>query len=256
MAVDYEKAIEDLKKSETDILSVVIVEEKDKIIYSTDDWDLKNEIKKIIDIWDSMHGKSLTISEKKYSILQSTPERLVATSIKGEGHILGAKDDERTVIVYAKPEANILTAYTATAKVLKAMSTKKPYMEPDEELGKLDTNEFPSGWDTPKLREEMMKGLIEFFTNGGKLDSPDEIDLKRREKERKQRMEELSKVLQALEITKEEREKLISITIKTKFITDYIYDDFQLLKIKHKIEKLIEKEFQIHDISTQIVKKI
>ena len=203
-----------------------------------------------------MHGKSLTISDKKYSILQATPERLVATSIKGEGHILGAKDEERKVIVYAKPKANILTAYTATAKVLKAMSIKEPYMEPDAELGKIEPNKFPSEWDTPKLREEMMKGLIEFFTKGGKLDTPDEIDLKRRDKERKRRMEELSKVLQALEISREEREKLVNITIKTKFVTDYIYDDFQLLRIKHKIEKLIEKEFQVHEIDTKIIKKI
>ena len=69
-------------------------------------------------------------------------------------------------------------------------------------------------------------------------------------------MEELSKVLHALEITKEERNKLVSITIKSKFVTDYIYDDFHLLRVKHKIEKLIEKEFQVHDIETRIVKKI
>ena len=256
MTTNYEKAIKDLKKSETDIESVAIIEGKYKIVYSTDDWDLSSDIRKLVGIWDSMHAKSLTISDKKYSVLQATPERLIATSIKGEGHILGAKDEERKVIVYAKPEANMLTAYTATAKVLKAMSSKEPYMEPEAELGKLTLNSFPSEWDTPKLREQMMKGLIEFFTKGGKLDSPDEVDLKRRDKERKQRMEELSKVLQALEITREERDKLVNITIKTKFITDYIYDDFQLLRIKHKIEKLIEKEFQVHDIDTKIIKKI
>ena len=256
MSVDYEKAIKDLKKSETDIQSVAIIEGKYKISYSTEDWDLSKDIRKLIGIWDSMHGKSRTISDKKYSILQATPERLVATSIKGEGHILGAKDEERKVIVYAKPKANILTAYTATAKVLKAMSSKEPYLEPDAELGKISPTNFPSEWDTPKLREEMMKGLIEFFTKGGKLDTPDEVDLKRRDKERKQRMEELSKVLQALEISREEREKLVNITIKTKFITDYIYDDFQLLRIKHKIEKLIQKEFQVHEIDTKIIKKI
>lgn len=253
MTVDYEKLVKDLK-TESDIKSVAIIEGKYKIVYSTEDWDISEDIRKLVGIWDSMHGKSLTLSDKKYSILQSTPERLVATSIKGKGHILGAKDDERKVIVYAKPKGNMLTAYTAAARALEVMSLKKPYMDEKSELGKIER--FPPEWDTPRLREQMMKGLIEFFTLGGKLEKPDEIDIKRREKERGQRMEELSKVLHALEITREERNKLVSITIKSKFVTDYIYDDFQLLRIKHKIEKLIEKEFQVHDIETRIVKKI
>ena len=253
MTVDYEQAVKDLK-TESDIKSVAIIEGKYKIVYSTEVWDIIKDIRKLVGIWDSMHGKSLTLSDKKYSILQSTPERLVATSIKGKGHILGAKDDERKVIVYAKPKGNMLTAYTAATKALKSMSSKEPYMDEKTELGKIE--KFPSEWDTPRLREQMMKGLIEFFTQGGKLEKPDETDLKRREKERGQRMEELSKVLYALEIAKEERDKLVSITIKAKFVTDYIYDDFQLLRVKHKIEKLIEKEFQVHDIQTRIIKKI
>jgi len=253
MTIDYEQAVKDLK-TESDIKSVAIIEGKYKIVYSTDDWDISNDIRKLVGIWDSMHGKSLTVSENKYSILQATPERLVATSIKGKGHILGAKDDERKVIVFAKPKGNMLTAYTAAARALEAMSSKEPYIDQEVELGRIE--KFPSEWDTPRLREEMMKGLIDFFTQGGKLEKPDETDLKRREKERNQRMEELSKVLHALEITKEERDKLVSITIKSKFVTDYIYDDFQLLRIKHKIEKLIEKEFQVHEIETKIVKKI
>ena len=177
MTVDYEQAVKDLK-TESDIKSVAIIEGKYKIVYSTEDWDISGDIRKLVGIWDSMHGKSLTLSDKKYSILQSTPERLVATSIKGKGHILGAKDDERKVIVYAKPKGNMLTAYTAAAKALEVMSSKKPYMDGKSELGKIE--QFPSKWDTPRLREQMMKGLIEFFTLGGKLEKPDEAELKRR----------------------------------------------------------------------------
>ena len=88
-------------------------------------------------------------------------------------------------------------------------------------------------------------GLIDFFKKGGKLESPDEHDKKRREKEKKKRMEELEKVLQALEITEEDR--FVNIMINTEFTTDYIYDDFQLLKVKREIENLIKKEFQIHE---------
>jgi hypothetical protein len=151
----------------------------------------------------------------------------------------------------------MLTAYTTTARALKSLSSKEPYINSKAKPTKAKTSSiFPAEWDTPKLREEMMKGLIDFFTTGGKLEKPDDIDIKRREKERKQRMDELEKVLQALDINKEERDKLIKITIKTNFVTDYIYDDFQLLRIKHKIEKLIEKEFQVHKIDIKIKKEI
>jgi hypothetical protein len=254
MSIDYKAVVKKLKESEPDIKSVSIIEDEEEVVFSTSDWDISEEAKKISGIWDSLHGKSISISEKKFSILQSTPERLVATSIKGDGHILGAKDDERRILVLAKPKGNMLTAYAATARALKSMSSKEPYLEEKEELGKLD--KFPSKYDTPKLREEMMQGLIEFFTKGRKLEKPDKVDIKRREKERKQRMEELAKVLQALQISKEEREKLVSITINTKFITDYIYDDFQLLRMKHKIEGLLGKEFQIHEIETKITKEL
>jgi hypothetical protein len=257
MSIDYENIVKNLKQSMPDIKSVVIIDNSDNIIYTTDDWDINNEIKKIIDIWDSLHGKSITIGETKFSILQTTPERLVATSIQKEGHIVGAKDDEHRIIAYAESDGNILTAYTATARALKSISSKEPYINSKTKSEKAKRKaKFPADWDTPKLREEMMKGLIEFFTKGGKLEKPDEIDIKRREKDRKLRMEELKRVLQALEITKEEKNKLVSIKIETHFITDYIYDDFQLLKIKHQIEKLIEKEFQVHDIDTRITKKI
>ncbi|TFG06625.1 MAG: hypothetical protein EU539_07180, partial [Promethearchaeota archaeon] len=137
MPVEYEQAVKNLKQSEPDIKSVVIVEdEPDNIVFSTEDWDLNEDIEKIINIWDSQHGKSFTIDDKKYSILQSTPERLVATSIKGEGHIVGAKDDERRVISLADPKGNILTAYTATARALKSMSSKEPYLNAKAKLGK------------------------------------------------------------------------------------------------------------------------
>lgn len=251
MSVDYETAVSNLKQSEPEIKAVAIIEGDDKIVYSTENWDITTDVKKLVSIWDSMYGQAITISGKKYSILQFTPERLVATSMQ-EGHIIGAKDDERKIIVNVGPDGNILTAYMATARTLKLMSSKEPYLAADTQLGVKKA--IPSFWDTPKLREELMKGLIDFFKQGGKLEKPDEFDIKRREQDRKKRMEELEKVLRALEITKED---YVNIIIKTQFKTDYIYDDFQLLKIKHEIEKLIKKEFQIHEpFKVRITKKL
>ena len=250
-AVDYSKAINDLKKSELNIDNVVIVEGKDDLAFSTENWDISEEIIKILSIWDSMTGVSITISEKKYSILQSTPERLVATSIQGEGHIIGAKDDERKIICHVKKQGKMLTAYTATARALKIMSSKDSYLAEDAKLG---TQRLTKYWDLPKLREELMIGLIDFFKKGGKLEKPDDFDIKRREKDRKQRMDELEKVLRALDITEED--KHVNMTITAEFTTDYIYDDFHLLRVKHKIINLLKEEFQTDDLDLKIIKNL
>ena len=250
-SMDYNITIDNLKQSEPNIDKVVILEGKDELAFSTTNWNISKELTKILSIWDSMRGVSITISEKKYSILQSTPERLIATSIQGEGHIVGAKDEERKILCHVKKEGNMLTAYMATARTLKLMSSKEKYLADDVKLG---AKRFPKYWDLPKLREELMIGLIDFFKKGGKLEKPDEFALKRREKDRKQRMDELEKVLRALDITEED--KHVSMTITAKFTTDYIYDDFHLLRVKHKIIDLLRDEFQTDDLDLKIIKNL
>ncbi len=228
MPIDYRMFVENLKQLEPDITSVVILEEEKEIVYHTENWDISEEVNKLVPIWESMSGKSITIMGKKFSILQSTPERLIATSIKGEGHIIGAKDNERKLISHVKKEGNMLSAYIAVARTLKHMSNVEPYISTDAQLGAEQERGLPRSWDLPKLRGELMKGLIDFFKMGTKLEKPDEFDIKRREKERQLRMEEL----------------------------DFIYDDFFLLRVKHKIKNLLKKEFQIDDLELNIKKKL
>ena len=251
-AIDYNTTVKSLKQSEPNINSVAIIEGKDDLAFSTANWDISEELGKIISIWDSMSGVSITISDKKYSILQSTPERLVATSIQGEGHVVGAKDDERKILCHVKKQGKMLTAYVATARTLKLISSKEPYLAEAAKLGR--EGAFPKYWDLPKLREELMIGLIDFFKKGGKLEKPDKFDIKRREKDRKQRMDELEKVLRALDITEED--KHVNMTITAEFTTDYIYDDFHLLRVKHKIVNLLKEEFQTDDLDLKIIKNL
>ena len=97
--------------------------------------------------------------------------------------------------------------------------------------------------------------LIDFFKQGGKLEKPDDFVKKRREQEREKRMDELEKVLAALDITEEDR--YVKISFKTQFKTDFIYDDFQLLRVKREIQDLIKKEFQISEpFKVKIIKKL
>jgi len=259
MAINYEEICKKLMESEPEITALAVIEGKDNIVYTTDTWDIKDDIKNIFEVWLSTYIQYITIYDIKYSVLQATPERLVATSIKGVGHIVGAQDDERVLISFVESQGNMLSSYVATARALSLMSAKTPYLDKDAELGISEEEgikkELISHWDKPKLRTELMRGLVEFFDKGAKLEKPDQKDLKRLELERQRRMNEVHQVLQALEITQEERTVRVSLTAE--FEADFIYDDFAFLHVKHKIENLLREAFNIEGpLKVDIIKKI
>ncbi len=259
MSVNYEEIAKKLMESEPEITAVAAIEGRDKILYSTDTWDVKDDLGNIFEVWQSTYIQYITIYDIKYSVLQATPERLVATSIKGVGHIVGAKDNSKALISFVEPHGNMLSSYVATARSLSLMVAKMPYLDEDAKLGLTEEaaieKELISRWDKPKLRAELMRGLFEFFDKGAKLEKPDQKDLKRLELERQRRMNEVSQVLQALEITQEER--TVRITLKAKFEADFIYDDFAFLHVKRKIENLLREAFNIEGaFKVEITKRI
>ena len=259
MSVNYEEIAKKLMESEPEITAVAVIENKEKVVYSSDTWDIKDDIHNIFEVWQSAYIQYITIYGIKYSVLQATPERLVATSIKGVGHIVGSKDDERILISFVEPHGNMLSSYMATARSLRQMSGKIPYLDEDAKLGITEEDaiekELISRWNKPKLRAELMRGLIEFFDKGAKLEKPDQKDLKRLELERQRRMNEVHQVLQALDISPEER--TVKVSLRAEFEADFIYDDFAFLHIKHRIENLLREAFNIEgSFKIEITKKI
>ena len=134
MPVDPESAIHNLMQSEPSIIAVVVIRGRD-IIYSTDNWDISADVGRVLSSWASMNAQFIMISGVKYSILQCTSERLVATSIRGEGHIVGAKDEEHKVITYVEPDGPMNAAYMDTARALASMGSQGPYMDGSAQLG-------------------------------------------------------------------------------------------------------------------------
>jgi len=136
---DYEGAVNYLMTSEPTIIAVAIIEGKD-IVYTTDNWDISPDVSRVISAWSSMNAQFIMISGVKYSMLQCTSERIVATSIRGEGHIVGAKDQERKVIGYVEPDGPMNAAYMQTARALAMMSSKGSYLENEAQLGQKGAN--------------------------------------------------------------------------------------------------------------------
>lgn len=135
MSLDYQKVISNLKKALPFLISIVIIEERVKIVYSTNNWDIKPDLNRIPSFWTSLKEKFIEISGKKYLIRISTSDRLVATSIRKDGHIVGVKDDTRIMISHIEPDGIIPFTTMEMARALASLSMKKPYADDNIQFG-------------------------------------------------------------------------------------------------------------------------
>jgi len=130
-----ENAIYNLMQKDPSIIAAAVLQGSN-ILYSTDNWDISADVGKVVSSWNSMNAQFIMISGVKYSILQCTTERLVATSIRGEGHILGSKNEEHKIIVYLEPDGEPMGATMDTARALTELSSKGNYLDESAQLGK------------------------------------------------------------------------------------------------------------------------
>ncbi|MFW9951668.1 MAG: hypothetical protein ACFFKA_16250 [Candidatus Thorarchaeota archaeon] len=151
--------IDNLMRKDPSIIAAAVIQGKDTILYSTDNWDISADVSKVISSWNSLTAQFIIISGVKYSILQCTSERLVATSIRGEGHILGAKDEEHKLIIYLEPDGEPMGATMDTARALSQLSSKQTYMDTNSQLGSTSSPIAPAGVSV----DPQLKGEVESF---------------------------------------------------------------------------------------------
>lgn len=135
MTVDYATAVSNLMYVLPFVKAVAVIEGGDEIVYSTDNWDIKLDISNVISNWLSINRKPTMISGVKFLVRICTSDRLVASSNRGDGHIVGVKDDLRTIFAFIEPDGIIPFTTTEMDKVLASFSPKEPYMDEKTELG-------------------------------------------------------------------------------------------------------------------------
>jgi len=72
--IDY-----DIKK-DPEIIAAVIIDGNNNILYSTDNWNISEDIELVNSIWGKKEARYLYLSGNKYTILQNTLEKLIAVS--------------------------------------------------------------------------------------------------------------------------------------------------------------------------------
>ncbi|HUW88959.1 MAG TPA: hypothetical protein VMV43_00415 [Candidatus Nanopelagicaceae bacterium] len=135
MPNDPATVIYNLIQKDPSIIAAAVVQGGDNILYSTDNWDISADVGKVISSWNSMNAQFVMLSGVKYSVLQCTSERLVATSIRGEGHIIGSKDEEHKILIYLEPDGEPMGATMDTARAVSELSSKQSYVDPNSQLG-------------------------------------------------------------------------------------------------------------------------
>jgi len=136
-----------LIKSESKTISTAIIKGEREIEYSTENWDIRDDIDEINSVWKSKKPINLTIAGIKYLIIQCTQERLVGIDSNKKGGILGFKDEERKIIHKIAPDGMMLLGMMEASRTLSKLSSKKPYMDLDTRLGKVEELK----WATPRI---------------------------------------------------------------------------------------------------------
>jgi len=140
-------ALNKLIESEAKTISAAIIKGDREIEYSTDNWDISDDIDEIISAWELMKHTALTISSIKYIIIQCTPEKLIGIDPIKKGRILGFNDEERRIICKIAPDGLMRLGMMEASRTLRKLSSKKPYMDLDTQLGKVEELK----WATPRI---------------------------------------------------------------------------------------------------------
>jgi len=162
MSVDPATAVYNLMQSDPNIIAATVIKGKD-IIYSTDNWDISGDVDRIVSSWIGQNAQFIMVSGVKYSILQMETERLVAISLKGEGSICAAKDEEHKLICYLQPDGDARGAIMDVQRAVGSMSSQTPYMDASAQMGEAASTGVSASASTVSSIDPQLKGEIQSF---------------------------------------------------------------------------------------------
>ncbi len=165
MTTDPATVIYNLLQKDPSIIAAAVIQGRDNILYSTDNWDISPDVAKVISSWSSLNAPFIIISGVKYSVLQCTSERMVATSIRGEGHIIGAKDEEHKILIYLEPDGEPMGATMDTSRALSELSSKQAYVGGNTKFSGSDVAPVAGKSIDPQLKGEI-QSFLEWIKDG------------------------------------------------------------------------------------------
>jgi predicted regulator of Ras-like GTPase activity (Roadblock/LC7/MglB family) len=109
MSSQIESVVRDLIGVNNTIGAIAVLDNSGRVIYATENW--KVDGSDVINSWRKKDS-SVTIQSVKYSTLQTTEERLIATNVSGKGHIvMSTVGDKALLIAYVLPQGDAQGSY-------------------------------------------------------------------------------------------------------------------------------------------------
>ncbi|MBD3210999.1 MAG: hypothetical protein GF311_00175 [Candidatus Lokiarchaeota archaeon] len=153
-------AIKYLQKAFPDVMETVLFNTKGKVLYSSNDWSIENEVRTLLSVWWSENAQFINLNGTRYSILQMEPERFVATNRKKQGHLVGAATPsmDKFLIAHISPKSKgwFHGAYPTVARAAAMIETG---LEINLEKGK----RFKTSKQEKDVRDEIFEE--DYFTS-------------------------------------------------------------------------------------------
>jgi hypothetical protein len=89
--------------------AIAVLDISGRVIYATENWKVNGS--DVINCWRNKDS-SVTIQNVRYSTLQTTEERLIATNVGGKGHIvMSIVGDKALIMAYVLPKGDAQGSY-------------------------------------------------------------------------------------------------------------------------------------------------
>ena len=109
MSSQIESVVRDLIGVNNTIGAIAVLDNNGRVIYATGNWKVNGS--DVINSWRKK-DPSVTIQSVKYSTLQTTEERLIATNVSGKGHIvMSTVGDKALLVAYVLPQGDAQGSY-------------------------------------------------------------------------------------------------------------------------------------------------
>ncbi len=123
---EFENAVDKLFDANATVTAVTVMDGSGSVLYQTSNWDITADIITCLNAWRKQEH-SIIIQGIKYSILQCTVERLVATNVMGQGHIVAANQKDKVItLAYVSPDGGAGVAYMDVARCNDEIFTSVP----------------------------------------------------------------------------------------------------------------------------------
>jgi predicted regulator of Ras-like GTPase activity (Roadblock/LC7/MglB family) len=111
--------VKDLVSVNTTIGAIAVLDSNGNVVYATQNWKVNGT--ELIAMWRNK-APAVSVQNVKYSTLQATEERLIATNVAGKGHIVMSTVGEKGVLIaYVTAQGDPGVSYADVARAAAAI---------------------------------------------------------------------------------------------------------------------------------------